>query len=93
MIEIPAVDCGRAAAMLCHLATGDQAGYEQVGAEAIADGRLHGLLGALMFLIDTNFGEQLREPEAIQGLRELALRCDKDWNDEANEERNDNDAN
>lgn len=79
-LSIPAEDCRRAAAMLCHLATGDQAGYEIVGAEALAAGRLHGLLGAVLYLVDVTFGEELRNPAVIRELRELAVNCTDEEN-------------
>ncbi len=74
--QVPAEDLRRAAAMLCHLSTGSQDGYTAVGAEAIAAGRLHGLLGALLQLVDEMFGEDLRSPKVLAALRELAAKCE-----------------
>lgn len=81
-IEIPAEDCRRAAALLLHVAAGDQAGYEMVGAEAAAAGRMNALTGALVFVIDNVFGEQLRSPEVRAGLQELVLRCEDEGTDQ-----------
>lgn len=80
--SVPATDCRRAAAMLCHLATGDQEGYTSVGAEAAAAGRIHGLLGGVLFLVDGMFGDDLRTPKVIARLQELAAKCAKEENNE-----------
>lgn len=79
--QVPAEDCRRAAAMLCHLATGYQAGYDAVGAEAAAAGRLHGLLGAVLFVVDQMFGDDLRNPKVIARLRELTAKCEGETNE------------
>lgn len=75
--QVPAEDCRRAAALLCHVATGYQDGYTSVGAEAIAAGRLHGLLGAVLHLVDEMFGDDLRSPKVLAALRELAVKCER----------------